>query len=143
MKLGDVEINPSDLMLLKYEYSDGYTEEDRTNKVDTYSASVYNLIPILEALGGENQMAELPVQYLHSERQKEQEMNPEVRSRFKEKRRKHKVELPDINSEVVVNIEEWQKEGKWPSVVRDALNGDKVLQIKHFKKGEYGLIGAV
>ncbi|EKE13556.1 MAG: hypothetical protein ACD_13C00010G0042 [uncultured bacterium] len=138
VKIGDVEINPTDLMLLKYKYSDGYSEEDRKNKIDTYSASVYNLVPILESLGGEDKIAEVPVEYIHSEGQRQLE---EGNSEFKEKRLGHKVDLPAINFDIVANIKEWKKEGRWPQVLLDALKTDKTLEIKHFDKNEYSLTG--
>lgn len=134
MKTGNVEINPSDLILLKYEYSDGYTEEDRRFKMDGYSASVYNPIPILEALGAENQMAQVSVNYLHPEEQRQQEEND---PNFREKRLRQKTDLPANNFEIVANIKKWQKEGRWPQVLLEALKGDKVLHIVHLKEDEY------
>lgn len=140
MKIGNVMINPSDLMLLRYEYPNNYTESDRKNKVGDYSASAYNLIPILEALGGEGQMAEMPVEYLHPEKQKNQE---EGNSKFREKRLRHKIDLPKINFDIVANIKEWKKQGVWPQVLLDAVGGDSVLKIKHFEEGEYSLTGTI
>ena len=134
--VGGIEINPSDLMLLKYVYSDGYEEVDRKNKIDAYSASVYNLIPVLEALGGENLIAEMPVKYIYPEEQKMQE---ESNSKFKEKRLGHKTDLPAINFDMVANIKEWKKEGKWPQVLLDALGSNKTLKIRHFDKTQYSL----
>lgn len=143
MKIGDVTINPSDLFLLKYEYTDGYSEDDRTYKTDFYSASTYNMVPILESLGAEDQIAELPIKYLHSEKQRQQEMSPEARPKFKEKRLKHKVDLPKINFDMVANIKEWKREGMWPQVLLDAVGGDSVLKITHFQEGKYSLTGTV
>ncbi|HET7099306.1 MAG TPA: hypothetical protein VFI61_03680 [Patescibacteria group bacterium] len=134
MSIGGVKINPSDLMLLRYEYSDGYDEEDRKYKMDTYSAAVYNLIPILEALGGERQISETSVQYLHAEEQRKQE---EGDTKYREKRISQKKDLPSINFDMVLNIKEWQEQGKWPQVLVDALKGDKKLEIKHFNEDEF------
>lgn len=136
VEIGRIKINPADLMLLKYKYVDGYEEDDRKNKVDTYSAAIYNMIPILEALGVENKISEAPVTYWHSEEQKHQEENiPE----FRAKRLAHKIDLPNINFDIVANLKEWKEEGKLEDVILSALKSNKVLEIKHFKKSEYGL----
>ncbi len=136
VKIGGVEINPSDLMLLEYKYSDGYKEEDRKNGIDRYSAYSYNLIPILEALGAEDLITEVPTKYQHSEKQRGQE---EGNPKYKEKRLGHKVDLPAINFDIIANIKEWKNSGSWPKVILDAVGGDKVLNIKHFDKREYSL----
>lgn len=136
IKIGGLILNPSDLMLLKYEYADDYKENDRKNKIDAYSASAYNLVPILEALGFENEISEIPIEYWHPNAQKvQEENNPE----FRAKRLAHKVDLPAINFDVVANIKEWKKEGKWPQVLLDSLNSDKTLRIKHFDQSSYSL----
>jgi len=49
--------------------------------------------------------------------------------------------LPAINFDIVANIKEWKKEGRWPQVLLDALKTDKTLEIKHFDKNEYSLTG--
>lgn len=136
VQIGNVKINPSDLILLKYKYSDGYDEKDRTNKIDTYSASVYNMIPILEGLGIEDKIAELPVKYLYPNVQKKQE---ETDPKFREKRLKQKIDLPAINYDIVANIKKWKNEGNWPKVLVDALDGDRTLEIEHLNVDGYSL----
>lgn len=134
--VGNSEINPADLMLLEYRYLDGYQEEDRTNKIDSYSAAVYNLIPILEGLGLEDQISEVPVKYMHPEKQKEQEENNPT---FRMKRIKHGVDLPSINFDIVANIDKWKRDGLWPQILIDAINGNKTLEIRHFDRNNYNL----
>lgn len=90
----------------------------------------------MEALGIEDQISEVPIRYLHPEEQRRQEND---NSKFKEKRLGHKIDLPKINFDIVANIKEWKKEGKWPKIIFDALDGEKVLEIKHFNEGEYSL----
>lgn len=140
IEIGNTKINPADLILLKYQYVDGYNEGDRKNKIDAYSAAVYNMVPILEALGFEDQMAEAPIKYAHSEKQREQEEGNPV---FRAKRLGHKVDLPAINFDIVANIVEWKKEGKWPSILLEAIKGDHTLNIKHFNEDDYSLTGTI
>lgn len=125
-----VKINPADLILLNYRYSDGYTEFDRKNDIDKYSAAVYNMIPILEALDEET-LSSVLVKYDHPEAQRKKE---EGDPGYREKRHWQKIDLIAINFDMVSNISEWKEEGKWPQILLDALNGDLVLDIKHFKE---------
>ena len=136
INIGEMIINPTDLMLLEYKYIDGYDEKDRNNKIDKYSASVYNLIPILESLGLEDYIAEALTKYWHNETQRVQE---EGNISFREKRLRQKNDLPAINFDIVANIKEWNKEGKWPQILKNTLNGNKVLEIRHFNEDEYTL----
>lgn len=134
IKVGDSEINPADLMLLTYTYIDGYYGKDQKNHIDDYSAAVYNMIPLLEALGAEDKMSEVPVKYVHPEAQRLQE---EADPRFKEKRLNHKKDLLRINFDMVLNIRDWKEKGVWPRVLLEAVNGGKNLEIKHYDENEY------
>lgn len=126
-----MEFNPADLMLLEYKYSDGYDEKDRKNSIDRYSAYAYNIIPILEALGVEDWISDVPVKYLHPEEQRRHE---EDNPKYKERRLGHKVDLPAINLDIVKNIQKWKEEGLWPDVLVKALRGDKIVQLEHFER---------
>ena len=137
VEIGGVWINPTDLTLLEWEYTDGYNQEDRKNKMNAYSEAVYNLIPVLESLGGNNLIEQVPTKYWHAEKQREQEEND---PNFKAKRLGHEVELPRINFDVVCNILEWKKQGIWPKILFEAINGDKKLHISHFTPEDYAIM---
>lgn len=126
-------MRPSDLVLSRFEYTDGYKEEDRKYKKESHGEGVYMNIALAMILGVE--VSNVRLEYKHDSKQKALEEFKEV---WAEKRIGHATSIPDQVFDVVANYIDDQ-EGFTKKIERFITNGSPI-ELKHYA-AKHWLIG--
>lgn len=125
-------MRPADLVLSRFNYVDGYKEEDRSYKKETHGEGVYMNVALAMILGIE--VANVKLDYKHDQRQKDLEEFKEV---WAEKRIGHASSIPAQVFDVVANYLE-NKDGFLKKIEMFLTNGAPI-DIKHFDYNEWTL----
>lgn len=130
------KVRPIDIFNLKYAYKN--TDDDPGIKYKypvQHYGPVYNLVPIMAALG--INIGQFEINYKHPEDQRSVEEDEDNKAIFDQKRINQKNAIIFQDFDMVANIIRWKEEGRWPQIIFDSIKNKEPLVLTHYDPSEY------